>query len=54
MLGDFNLGAKAHFGRASLPQVPVAVTQPPRQGWIPQIRRRKYLSQQMEVGVETG
>ena len=53
-LGNLNLGAKAHFVRACLSQLPVAVTQAPRQGWIPQIRRCKYPSQHMAVGVETG
>lgn len=47
-------GAKAHFERASLSQLPVVVTQAPTQGWIPQTRSHKYPSQHMAVGVETG
>lgn len=46
--------AKAHFGRASFSQLPAAVTRAYRKGWIPQIRRCKYPSQHMAIGVKNG
>ena len=44
-------GAEARFGRASLSQLPAAVTPAPRQGWIPQMRRHKYCPRHMAAGV---
>lgn len=36
-LGNFNVGTKAHIGRASLSQLPIVVTQTPRQDGTPKL-----------------